>query len=267
VAFTGDVGRRDPPLLTNAAAVPSADLLLCESTNGGRHLESVSESVARLEQIVRRALDADGRVVIPTFSLGRMQVVAYCLEQAMRAGRLPAVRIYVDSVLGEGIAEVYHRRLGYDWESRVRFIRSAEEARQLAVDTTPSIVLAPGGMADGRVARYIRDVVDDPRCAVVLVSYQAPETLGRRLLTPGPRVRIQGKSFNRWADIVQLTGFSGHADHDELVALLRGRASQFTQVRLVHGELDAAHVFAHELVRLGYRDVAVAERGEPVVLS
>jgi len=264
IAFTGDLGRRDPPLLASASAIPSADLLLCESTNGGRQLESVQDSVVRLEQVVRRALDQNGRVVIPSFSLGRMQVVANCLEQAMRAGRLPAVRIYIDSALGEGIAEVYHRRLGYDWESRVRFVHSPEEGRALALETTPSIVLAPGGMGDGRVVRYLREIIDDPRSAVVLVSYQAPDTLGRRLMTPGPRVRMQGKSFNRWAEIVQLSGFSGHADHDELAALLRGRAKDFGQVCLIHGDVEASAKFAAELDRLGYRNVTTPARGETI---
>jgi metallo-beta-lactamase family protein len=109
--------------------------------------------------------------------------------------------------------------------------------------------------------------VDDPRASVVLVSYQAPLTVGHRLLEPGPTVRIGNRTFNKWAEVHELNGFSGHADYADFLALLGPLAGRVGRVRLVHGEPESAEALADGLRGLGFGDVAVPERGERIVLS
>src|SRR5262249_12820426 len=128
--------------------------------------------------------------------------------------------------------------------------------------------IAPGGMCEGtRITRHLKQALDDPRCSVVLVSYQAPQTLGRRLLEPVPRVRFHGRHWNLWAEVVELPGFSGHAAHDDLMAYLRPLTGLVKKVRLVHGEPEPAEALVRALSGEGFSDVSMPARGETVALA
>src|SRR5262249_30659924 len=145
----------------------------------------------------------------------------------------------------------------------VRYVRTLEDSRALSAWREPCILIASGGMCEGgRSLHHLKEVIDDPRCSVVLVSYQAPHTLGRRLLERGPVVRFRGRRWNKWADVVELPGFSGHADHDDFLALLRPLAGRGPRVRLVHGEEAQAEALAQALRTEGFVDVAIPARGE-----
>jgi metallo-beta-lactamase family protein len=195
------------------------------------------------------------------------------------------VPIFVDSPLAADMAEVYHRHrecLNIDYagidqspadgdaeprHAPIHYVRSADESKELSVRREPCVIIAPGGMCDGgRIVRHLKENVDDPRCSVVLVSYQAPGTLGRRLVQPGASVRIHGRKWNRWADIIELPGFSGHPDRNELLGFLTPLAGRVRKVRLVHGEWEQAEALAGALRQRGFADVAVPAVGEPVSL-
>jgi metallo-beta-lactamase family protein len=271
LAFTGDLGRRGLPLVRDPAPLPAADLLLCESTYGGRTHPPWPDTVAALAEVVRRTAERGGKVLIPSFSLGRTQVVVHVLRAEMAAGRLPPVPLFVDSRLSADISEVYAAHDGClreppagaaDWPE-VRYVRSLEESRELSAHRGPCVLVASGGMCEGgRSLHHLKDVIDDPRCSVVLVSYQAPHSLGRRLLERGPTVRFHGRKWNKWADVVELPGFSGHADHGDFLALLRPLAGRVARVRLVHGEEEQAEALAGALRAAGFADVAVPARGD-----
>lgn len=274
VTFTGDLGRPGAALLRPAAPVPAADVVVCESTSGGRVLETPADTAAALAEVVRRTVERGGKVLIPAFSLGRTQAVVDCLLTAMACGRVPVVPVYVDSPLATDLTEVYGRhrdalRPGADLHGPgVNYLRSTEESEELDERREPCVIVAPGGMCEGgRIVRHLKNHIDDPRCSVVLVSYQAPGTLGRRLLTPGPRVRIHGRSWNRWADVLELPGFSGHPDQQELLAYLEPLAGRVGRVCLVHGELEQGEVLAGLLRRSGFADVALPGLGESVALG
>jgi metallo-beta-lactamase family protein len=119
----------------------------------------------------------------------------------------------------------------------------------------------------GRIMNHFRHNIDDPRCSILLVSYQAPQSLGRKLLERGPVVYFDGKRWNKWAEVVDLTGFSGHADHDDLLKLLSPTASETKKVRLVHGEVEAGEALARSLRAVGFRDVDLAHYGEQVEIG
>ena len=119
----------------------------------------------------------------------------------------------------------------------------------------------------GRIQQHLKQLVDDPRCTIVLVSYQAQGTVGRKLLEAKPTVRFQGRDWNKWIEVVHLDGFSGHADKDDFLAYLAPLAGKVGKVRLIHGEREQAEALAEMLRELGFADVAVPSPGDRVVIG
>jgi metallo-beta-lactamase family protein len=277
LTFTGDLGRRGQGFLREPAAVPRADLLICESTYAGRRHEPLTQTLAALADTVRRTVARGGKVFIPAFSLGRAQIVVHYLREGVRSGRLPRVPLFVDSPLAADIAEVYRRHpdclagppeVGPTAEELVHYVRTREESREVSRQRDPCVVVASGGMCQGgRILHHLQHHIDDPRCTVVLVSYQALQSLGHRLLERGPTVRFLGRKWNKWAEVVELTGFSGHADHADFLAALAPLAGRTPKVRLVHGEPAQAEALARDLRERGFPDIAIPGRGESVAIG
>jgi metallo-beta-lactamase family protein len=193
------------------------------------------------------------------------------------------VPIFVDSPLAADVADVYrahpnslhpdvaaavtegHGILGGDG---VTYVRDFEESMRLTTRPDPAIIIASSGMCDaGRIVGHLKQHVDDPRCTIILVSYQAQGTTGRRLMEPRPTVRFLGREWNKWIEVVHLEGFSGHADRTDFAAYLAPLAGQVGKVRLIHGERDQALALAEVLRGLGFTDVAVPEPGDRVTIS
>jgi len=283
LTFTGDLGRPGMPILQSPRPIPAADLIICESTYGGRKHEPVERTMERLADIVRRTTDRGGKVLIPSFSLGRMQLVTYALLELMRTGAVPAVPLYIDSGLGEEFVAIHRRHRsalnaaaqreleegsGFLIDTNVRYLKSREESLEATERTEPCVVVASGGMCDGgRIMHYLKRHLDDPRCTIVLISYQAPGTVGRQLMEPRPTVRFHGRKWNTWAEVVELNGFSGHADHDELLAALEPLAERAPRLCLVHGEPEAAGRLAMPLQVMGFGQVAIPRKGDELCLS
>jgi metallo-beta-lactamase family protein len=283
VTFTGDLGRRKLPLLRDPAPLPEADLVISECTYGGRVHEPLESVTARLAEVVERTVARAGRVLIPAFSLGRTQTIVACLHDARRRGQIPDVPIFIDSPLAVDIAEVYRRHpecLDAGTARRleagddplggpgISYVRTIDESMALVAGREPCIVVASGAMCDaGRIVRHLRQHIDDPRSSIVLVSYQAPGSLGRRLLEPQPTVRFHGRVWNFWADVFDLNGFSAHADRDELLDFLGPVAARARHVRLVHGDPQQAKALAEALRGRGFADVGIPQPGETIALE
>jgi metallo-beta-lactamase family protein len=272
ISFTGDLGRRGLPFLREPTPVPAADLIISESTYGGRTHDSVENMAARMGEIVRRTVARGGKVLVPAFSLGRTQVVVHYLRRWMADGILPRLPLYLDSPLAVRIAEVYRRYPEHLREEEsgppVQIVATPEETQDLLTRPEPYLVVASGGMCDGgRIMPYLRQFLDDPRTSLVLVSYQAPHTLGAQLLERKPTVRFHGRRWNKWADVIELNGFSGHADRNDFLALLGPAAAETGRVRLVHGEVVQAEALALSLREQGFRDVAVPAWQESVAVA
>jgi metallo-beta-lactamase family protein len=278
LTFSGDLGRRGIPLLKPTAAIPPADLLVCESTYGNRLHVPLDETIEKLYTAVSETIARGGKALIPAFSLGRTQLIIHFLQLGLRAGKVPKVPIYVDSPLAAEIAEVYrshpnsldpsvaqavregHGLLGGDG---VTYVRSFEASTELTTKSGPHIVVASSGMCDaGRIVSHLKQVVDDPRCTVILVSYQAQGTTGRRLTETKPTIFFQGKEWNKWINVVHLEGFSGHADKDDFLAYLSPLAGQVKKIRLIHGEREQALALGETLREIGFPDVAVPQPGD-----
>ena len=277
------MGRRVLPILKPTADIPPADVLVSESTYGNRLHRSYAETVERLYAAIRDTAAKDGKVLIPAFSLGRTQIVIHVLQTGLRERKIPPLPVYVDSPLAAEVAEVYrshtnslapeiaqalregHGLLGGDG---VTYVRDFEESTLLATRPGPAVIIASSGMCDaGRIQQHLKQLVDDPRCTIVLVSYQAPGTVGRKLLEPKPTVRFQGRDWNKWIEVLHLDGFSGHADRDDFLAYLGPLAGKVRKVRLIHGEREQAEALAETLRDLGFADVAVPSPGDRVVIG
>jgi metallo-beta-lactamase family protein len=282
LTFSGDMGRRGLPILKPTGTIPPADVLVCESTYGNRVHRSFPETVEKLYAAIRDTADRGGKVLIPAFSLGRTQLIIYVLQQGLRERKIPHIPVYVDSPLASEVAEVYrahpnslsaeiavalregHGLLGGDG---VSYVRDFEESTLLATRPGPSIIIASSGMCDaGRIQQHLKQLVDDPRCTIILVSFQAPGTVGRRLLEPKPTVRFQGRDWSKWIGVLHLDGFSGHADKNDFRAYLEPLVGKVGKVRLIHGEHEQADALAATLRELGFADVSVPAPGDRVTL-
>ena len=278
LTFSGDLGRRGIPLLKPTAPIPACDLLVCESTYGNRVHASLDDTIEKLYEAIRRTMERGGKALIPAFSLGRTQLIVHFLQMGLRAGKIPPVPIFVDSPLAADISEVYrshpnaldedvgravregHGILGGDG---VQFIRSFEASNELGLRPGPHIIIASSGMCDaGRIIGHLKQNVDDPRSTVILVSYQATGTTGRRLMEPKPTVFFQNKEWNKWLEVVHLDGFSGHADKEDFLAYLSPLVGRVGKVRLIHGEREQSEALALVLRGAGFTDVAVPQPGD-----
>jgi metallo-beta-lactamase family protein len=283
LTFTGDLGRRGLPLLKPPAPLPAADLLVCESTYGNRVHEPFSGTVEKLYDVVTRTIARDGKLLIPAFSLGRTQLIVHLLQVGLRKGLIPKTPIFVDSPLAADITDVYrahpdvlaadaahdvrdgHGILGGDG---VTYVREFEDSTRLCTRPGPCIIVASSGMCDaGRIVAHLKQNVDDPRCSIALVSYQAHGTTGRKLLEPKPTVRFAGRDWNKWIDVVHLDGFSGHADRDDFLEAVRPLKGKVGKVRLIHGEKEPAEALAKSLAGEGFADVDIPEPGDRVTLG
>jgi metallo-beta-lactamase family protein len=283
LTFTGDLGRRGLPILRDPAPVPPAELLISESTYGGRLHPPAEQMTDTLAAVVTRTLERGGKLLVPAFSLGRTQTVVYYLHELINQGRLKDLPIFVDSPLSTAATEVFRlhpecfdadtaRLLEDDpdlfGQRRIRYVQSVEESKRLNSLNEPCIIISASGMCEsGRILHHLKHHIEDARTTVLIIGYEAPETLGRRLVEKRPEVRILDHRLQVRAEIVVMNGFSSHADRDDFKAFLGPLAGQVKQVRLVHGEVDQAEALAGSLRAAGCADVAIPQRGETVLVG
>ena len=258
VALAFDLGRYNLPLLQNPVQIEDIDVLVAESTYGDRHHDNALNARDDLRVAVNRALSRGGKVMIPTFALGRAQEIIYHLAQLRERNEIPNVPIYLDSPMAHAISEVFEKhsadlaeefadmqgRLGHvvtpDW---LVFTQSVEESKAITSSTAPSITLAASGMCEhGRILHHLKHGVENEKNLVLLVGYQAVNTLGRRLQNHEKKVKIFGDEFAVKAEVDTLHAFSSHADRTELLRYVR--AAKPKKLFLVHGEQDQRESFA-----------------------
>jgi metallo-beta-lactamase family protein len=268
LVFTGDLGRPGLPLLCDPTYLKQADILLMESTYGSRTHPPIEDSAAELEQIIRRTSKRGGKVIIPAFAVERTQMLVYLLNKLYHQGDLPDIPVFVDSPLAVNVTEVFRRHLAYfDQETRdylanedpdgdifgfqkLRYIRDVEQSKALNARQGPCVIISASGMAEaGRILHHLKNSIGDPRNTVLIVGWQAPHTLGRRLVERLPVVRIFGMEQQLEAEVTTLNGFSGHADQPVLLDWVKALDKPPSQVFVVHGEPEAAQVLADRLRR------------------
>lgn len=283
ITFTGDLGRKGLPILRDPEPVPAADLLISESTYGGRTHPVVDLLAEQLADVIRRTFDRGGRILVPAFSLGRTQTMIWFLHQLVSAKLIDKVPIVVDSPLAMAATEVFRlhpecfdeetSKLLEDepdlfGQSSVRYVRSVDESKRLNEVREPMILIAASGMCEtGRIVHHLKYNIGDPRNTVLIIGYQAPETLGRRIVERRPEVRIHDQFVPLRAEVVVMNGFSSHADAGDFETYLAPLAGKVKKVRLVHGEPDQAAALETMLRSKGFNDVAYPNRGDMVELD
>ncbi|MBI2964498.1 MAG: MBL fold metallo-hydrolase [Deltaproteobacteria bacterium] len=281
LVYSGDLGRRDRPILRDPEPVGEADVLLVESTYGDR--SHALDAIDRLAELVRDTAARGGVVIVPSFAVGRAQELLWILRRLEEERRIPPLPIFIDSPMAIDVTEIYSRhgdehavdrmappggaRFGLAWAAH-HFVRSVAESKALNERRGPMIVIAGSGMATGgRVLHHLRLRLPDPRTTVVLPGYQAAGTRGRSLQEGAKRLRMFGEWVTVRARIASIDGLSAHADRGEILRWLRGfvRPPQVTYV--VHGEAAAAGALARRVrEELGW-EVRVAIDGQTVALD
>jgi metallo-beta-lactamase family protein len=278
--FTGDMGRRNMPILKDPEVVRDVDFLLTESTYGNRTHPASEDVKEELAGVCRHVAARGSRLVIPAFSVGRTQQLLYFLHVLWRERKLPDVPVYVDSPLSTKATEVHARhpecfdrdavalfRSGGEPFSfgPVRYVADVEESKQLNRMRGPVIIISASGMCEaGRILHHLKNTVEDRDSVVLIVGYQAENTLGRRLVHRMDPIRIFGEEYRLRAQVRSIQALSAHADRDEMLDYFREMGPAVERAFVVHGEPEQSESFAGALRDIGARNVVVPERGQSV---
>ncbi len=283
LAFSGDVGRKHLPILRDPVTPDPVDYLIMESTYGDRFHKPVSDVAAKLTEVVNRTAGRGGKIIVPSFAVGRTQQLVMILHQLMDAHRIPSIPIFVDSPLAVNATEVFRKHPEcYDEEtrkfltegddpfgfSRLRYIREASESKALNDLRGPFLVLAASGMCEGgRILHHLRNNIEDSRNTILLAGFQAEYTLGRKIRNGDREVPIFGEPMQLRAEVVSLDELSGHADQGELIEWMRPMAPRLKKVFLVHGELSQGAALAEVIRKEFHIDVLQPDRGHSFLLN
>ena len=277
--FSGDIGRMDMPILKDPVMPFASDYLIMESTYGDLNHPSYEQACEELNQVLNGTLGRGGKVIIPSFAVGRTQEMVYAVHRMMDAGDIPNVPVFVDSPLAVNVTDIFRQHpedfdlearnmvkndvhqsaLGFD---RLTYIRSVEESKELNMRQDPMIIISASGMLEvGRVLHHLRHNIHDPRSTLLIVSWMAPHTLGRRMIEGKKRVKIYGEVYNSKIQVKSIQGFSAHASQDFLVKYAMQLKGQVRDIFLVHGEDRGAEPLMEIFQQNGLENVFYPERG------
>jgi metallo-beta-lactamase family protein len=261
VAFSGDIGPRSVPLMADPSSVGDVDTVFMESTYGDRDHRSLEETVAEFENAVKSAVLAKGKVLIPTFAVGRTQLLLYFLGKMFREGQIPRIPVFLDSPMGIAATEIYRRHSNYmddearQWYSSGQYLNdlgtlkpctTVEDSKALNFLEGPYIILAGAGMCNaGRILHHLRQSLGFTETVVLIVGYQAKGSLGRLLVEGAKQVRIFGDTIKVRARVHGLGGFSAHAGQEDLLNWVKALAVERKRIVLVHGEPQSVTMLAH----------------------
>jgi len=281
LGFTGDLGRFDLPILRDPAILSDLDGLIIESTYGNRTHDPVSEVGDELAEVITSTAEKGGKVIIPAFALERSQELLYHLAVLQDEGRIPPLPVILDSPLAANVTEVFRSHPEcYDAETRklmddgvrpfsfphLTITRDATESIALNDRTDPMIIISASGMCEGgRIVHHLRNNIENPRNTILIVSFQAAHTLGRRIAERRPEVRIFGETHKLRARVKILNSFSGHADRNGLIQYVekvRENSPRLRDVFVVHGEPDQSLPFIETLKSWKAFEVHYPEEGQ-----
>ncbi|HEX9935278.1 MAG TPA: MBL fold metallo-hydrolase, partial [bacterium] len=279
IAFTGDLGRKNLPVIRDPAPLDACDAYITESTYGNKVHDSISDMKAELLESVRDTIRRGGKVIVPAFSVGRTQELVYYLHELFKENALPRIPIFVDSPLSVNVTEVFRRHADvFDAETRERFlssdedpfgfnllhyVRDAEESKKLNGLRESCVILSASGMCEaGRILHHLANNVADSKNTVMIVSFMAEHTLGRRIVEHAPTVKIFGEEIPLRAQVVTLNGFSAHADRNELLEYYdRLDKRRLQKVFVVHGESAQSEALLSSIQERGMPNALIPQEG------
>jgi metallo-beta-lactamase family protein len=283
IAFTGDIGRKNYPVLIDPQPLPQVHYLVCESTYGGRlHSTGTTIEEKLIEAITATCIKSPGRLIIPAFSIGRTQSLVFTLNQIFSKGLLPPVQIFVDSPLANYATDVYRRHHElvsneakdfyqskgdeFEFENLV-YVHDRKESLAVSNYLEPCIIISSAGMLEGgRIQDHLYYNIQNYYCTILFIGYCAKGTLGDRLLRGDPIIRLRNRDLMVYAAIQKTDLLSGHGDHNDLVETVKQQdVKKLKTVFLVHGEPKCMLALADGLTAEGYR-VAIPQKGEEIEL-
>ena len=293
IVFTGDLGNNDIPLLSAPTMIDNADYLVMESTYGGRLHMRNDQKVELFLNIVSETLDRGGNVVIPSFAVGRTQEILYELnklkekkndeEFLKKYETLMKAPVYVDSPLAISATEIFKENTDlFDEEVRkeilsganplefpgLKFARTPEESKALNETGIPSIIISASGMCEvGRIKHHLKHNLWNPQSTILFVGYQAPGTLGAKIVSGEKKVKIFGEEVAVNARIEYIEGYSGHADQEWLLNFIYSFITKPKHIFLVHGEPEGQKILKEKILETTEIPVTIPDYGEKYYLD
>ncbi len=279
LAFSGDLGRPNRPILKDPSPIEFADILLLESTYGTRVHQPFPEAERELERIISETYRRGGKVIIPSFAVGRTQELVYRIHKLKQRRDIPvSLPVFVDSPLAIDATSIFRLHPEcYDEEveqfllesgdpfgfQQLRYTRSVEASKELNFLREPAVIISASGMCEaGRIQHHLKNNIEDPKNTILIVGWQAPQTLGRRIVERQPNVKIFGEEYRLNAQVEVINGFSAHADREEMLSWLGAMKRRPEHVFVVHGEEEVAESFAGTLLQQGIPNTYVPHLNE-----
>ncbi|PKP21452.1 MAG: MBL fold metallo-hydrolase [Bacteroidetes bacterium HGW-Bacteroidetes-20] len=270
--YTSDVGRYNKRILKDpCSTLPQADYIICESTYGDRLHATIDEAEQQLMMIVKDACAKKrGKLIIPSFAIGRTQEIVYALNRLHNQGNLPDVEIFVDSPLAVSATNIFRLHpecfneemreymvqdpdpFGFD---NLHYIRTVDESKKLNNFHQPCVIISASGMMEaGRVKHHLANNINNPKTTILSVGYCSPRTLGAKIMRGDKEVSIFGTKYQVKAQLERIDSYSGHADYGELLKYLAGQdPKKVKKIFIVHGEDDSRTGFAKHLAKAGFK--------------
>lgn len=284
IGFTGDIGRPSRPILRDPQQMPHVDYLICESTYGGKlHPEPPAENAGLLEIIQETCVKNKGKLIIPAFSVGRTQEIVFMMDKLANEGKLPPIKVYVDSPLAVNATDIFKTHPEcYDREileylmtdpdpwgfNKLVYVHKASESKRINDSQEPAVIISASGMITaGRILHHISNNIENPRNTVLIVGYCAEGSIGSQLARGAERIRVFGEEKKVKARVARMHSFSAHGDQQEMIDFLSNQSKdKLKRIFLVHGDLKRQEVFADALSKEGYQDTYIPSLGERVEL-
>jgi metallo-beta-lactamase family protein len=277
LCFSGDIGRFNNRILQAPQPFPPAEIILCESTYGDKLHSNLENTEDRLEQIVREVcVEKQGKLLIPAFSIGRTQELIYSLNYLAEAGRLPDVKVFVDSPLSVYATDILRDHPEYFNEQlrqslktdpdpfgfpQLVYITEAEDSRELNNLDEPCVIISSSGMMEaGRIRHHLRRNLADSNSAVLITGYCEPATLGGKLLRGAEKVNLMGEEVAVKAQVLVMKEYSAHGDYSDIAKFLHCQDKEkIKKIFLVHGERPVMEQMKKDLEDLGYTGIEIPE--------
>jgi metallo-beta-lactamase family protein len=285
LTFSGDIGRYRDAILKSPETFPQADYIVMESTYGNSlHDNNVTTPDMLLRWIEKACLQKKGKLIMPTFSVGRTQEILYALNQLELENRLPDLDYYVDSPLSVEATEVVKRYPQYFNKTiqkimqsdndpfgfkGLKFVKTVEQSKLLNFQNGPMVIISASGMADaGRVKHHVSNNIENSRNTILMTGYCEPRSLGGRLMNGDKEVSIFGVVHEVHAEIGSIRSMSAHGDYEDMSQWLACQDSkQVKKIFLVHGEYEVQQNFKQRLLKKGFADIDIPEQHFEVGLS
>lgn len=285
VAFSGDLGRKNKPIIRDPALIPDPDYLILESTYGDRLHDSTEGAMEKLADVITRTAERGGKIIIPAFAIERTQELVFFLHLLTDSGKIPKLPIFVDSPMATNATAIFkvHPEC-YDEETyrafvehhsnpfgfnELKYIQSTAESKELNNLQGPAVIISSSGMCEaGRIQHHLIHNISNPANTILIAGYMAEHTLGRYIKEKRPEVRVLGQWVALKAEVAEIDTLSAHADYSEMWEYVsRMDLKRLKKIFLVHGEDKSLSAFSDFLKKKGIQEVEIVEKGREYLLS